>query len=844
MKILKEMIPGLDSYRGRYGYISLIASFALMTVAYVGWTQFSRTAESQIASMAQRSGVDTLLVEVQASLTLLENQLQRIVIEPRPNDIAAAARTYEELNRNLAELAELHGYISSSDVQLLVGDSRRLEQEIKHLLAVRQEVNRWFPAMRLLQEEMYPSNQAVLGELQTMLQEAETGLSAEQQLAVMAGITDLRRSWHGMVEQMHHFIAFRLGILTAGFDSDAPDYLANISYFSAQINRQLVVLRQLHEEVPFGLNVEARLAQLDAYTRRWVQASERVHQLMESAVWRHDLQLMRERLSPLLTGMRQRLAQIDQQLDGESVNDIRRLTETAESLSNAIFSIALMGMLMILAAYLYINRNLLKPIAETAHALKEEARGATDVRPPPAHLRETSDLVEAFNQMRRQVHQRQRYLDHVAHHDSLTQLPNRILFRDRLEHALAIALRGETQIGLMFLDLDEFKQVNDSLGHLIGDELLRTVAERLVSLVRSSDTVARLGGDEFAILVEGISQREDMTLLAQKILKVVQQPMMLDGHELRISVSIGIATAPHDDVSAEYLIRDADAAMYEAKGKGRAAYCFFEGEMTSKATEALQLENQVRQAAEQQQFTFHFQPVIDSASGELFCFEALMRWHHPTRGTVYPEEFLSVLDQTGLISNVMSSLMEQAVEFQREQLRRYQTKVAIALNLSVRLLNDTEFRKQLLEHLIAQDFLVDSLIIEITEDILMHDLMEADVFLQQAKALGARVALDDFGTGQSSLSHLRQFPFDFLKIDREFIRNVDNDANDASLIKAIVQLAHAFGIQVIAEGVESESQLQFLRSLRCDYLQGYLIGVPNHAEHRVELTELMPLFEH
>jgi diguanylate cyclase (GGDEF)-like protein len=844
VKTFKDMIPGLDSYRGRYGYISLIASLALMTVAYVGWSQFSRTAESQIASISQRSSVDSLLVELQAQLNLLENQIQRILIEPRPDDIAAVTHTYEALNHHLGKLALYHDFISAKDTDLLREYSRRLDEEISHLLAVRQEVNRWFPAMRLLQEEMYPSNQAVLGELQILLQEAETDLSAEQRLVVIEGVTNLRRSWHGMAEQMHHFIAFRLGILTGGIKADSPEYLANIRYFSGQIKSQLDSLRLLYMEVPFGLDVEERLEQIGGYTQRWLSASEQVYQLMQSAVWRHDLQLMRERLSPLLTGTRQRLSLIDQHLDKESANDIRQLTQTAEELSKAILSIALMGMLMILAAYLYINRNLLKPIAQTAHALKEEARGATDVRPPPAHLRETSDLVEAFNEMRRQVHQRQSYLDHIAHHDALTQLPNRTLFRDRLEHALAIALRGETQVGLMFLDLDQFKQVNDSLGHLIGDELLRTVADRLVSLVRDSDTVARLGGDEFAILVEGISQREDMSLLAQKILKVVEQPMVLDGQELRISVSIGISTAPHDDVSAEYLIRDADAAMYEAKRQGRAAYCFFDGEMTSKATEALQLENNVRQAVEQQEYTFHFQPVIDSVTGELFCFEALMRWNHPVRGFLYPGEFLSVLDQTGLITDVMSSLMAQAIEFQRDQHRQYNRKVAIALNLSVRLLNDTGFRKQLLEHLIARDFLPDSLIIEVTEDILMHDLIEADVFLQQAKTLGARVALDDFGTGQSSLSHLRQFPFDFLKIDREFIHNVDIDANDGSLVKAMVQLAHAFGIQVIAEGVESESQLQFLQSLDCDYLQGYLIGLPSHAEHRVELSQLMPLFVH
>jgi diguanylate cyclase (GGDEF)-like protein len=541
--------------------------------------------------------------------------------------------------------------------------------------------------------------------------------------------------------------------------------------------------------------------------------------------------------------MRERLSLIDLQLDQDSASRISHLTVTARKLSESILSIAMIGMLLILAAYLYINRNLLKPIEQTAHALKEEARGATDVRPPPVRLKETRDLVEAFSEMRRQVHQRQRYLDHIAHHDALTQLPNRSLFRDRLEHALAIALRGETQVGLMFLDLDQFKQVNDSLGHLIGDELLRNVADRLVSLVRNSDTVARLGGDEFAILVEGITQRDDMSVLAKKILQVVEQPMVLDGQQLQISVSIGIATAPHDDISAEYLIRDADAAMYEAKRQGRAAYCFFSGELTSRATEALLLENQVRQAAEQGEYTFHFQPVINSISGELFCFEALLRWNHPSRGILYPDEFLSVLDQTGVITSVADSLVEQAVAFQQDQHHQHGRKVAIAINLSVRLLNDTGFRKRILERLIARDFFSNSLILEITEEILMQDLVDADVFLQQAKTLGARIALDDFGTGQSSLSHLRQFPFDFLKIDREFIRNADTDVNDASLVQAMIQLAHAFGILVIAEGVESESQLTFLQSLDCDYLQGYLIGVPNHAEHRYELSALMPLFQ-
>jgi diguanylate cyclase (GGDEF)-like protein len=837
-----EMIPGINSYRGRYAYISLFACLALLAIAYLSWSQFSRETDMQISMISQRSKTASLLVAAQNRLNLLENHLQRIVIEPDPNEITAARLTYRALNERLHDLNKSIGSQSHGAIENLIVNSRLLGDEIEGLLEVRQDVGRWFPSLRLMQDELYPIHMAMLGELQSLLQEMETENTSEQRLTVIEEITALRGAWVSMVDEMHHFLAYRFDVFAGNRSLNSPKHPANIVNSFDQVNSHITTLRQIYSDETLDRDTRAKMDRLESYYQRWRRASKQLFALMDRKVWRRDLQLMYETITPTLSSMSESLSLIGLRLDKDSAADITHLTETARELSESILAIALIGIALIWFAYFYINRNLLKPIAQIAQALKEEARGATDVRPPPAYLKETRDLVEAFSEMRRQVHQRQRYLDHIAHHDALTQLPNRSLFRDRLEHALAIALRGETKVGLMFLDLDEFKQVNDSLGHLVGDELLRTVADRLVSLVRNSDTVARLGGDEFAILVEGISQREDMSVLAEKILQIVEQPMVLEGQQLQISVSIGIATAPHDEISAEYLIRDADAAMYEAKRQGRAAYRFFSGELTSRATEALKLENQVRQAVERDEYAFHFQPIINSISGELFCFEALIRWNHPAKGILYPDEFLNVLDQTGVIATVIEPLVEQAVAFQQEQDLQHGRKVAIAINLSGRLLNDTGFRKKILERLIARDFLPGSLILEITEDILMQDLVEAEIFLQQARALGARIAMDDFGTGQSSLSHLRQFPFDFLKIDREFIRNVDTDANDASLVEAIIRLAHALDIQVIAEGVEGESQLTFLRSLDCDYLQGYLIGVPSDAECRHEFAALSALF--
>ncbi len=833
------MIPGMDSYRGRYAYLSLLVAGLVLTVAYFGWSHVKGSSHSQIEQISLRSQTAELVIGVESQINRLENQLLRVLLEPDFNDTEAINHALSKLSDQLTVLTQKElslEIIQQHEASGILADLAQLKRDVSRLLEIRLEAQEWSPTLLLLRDEMQPADHS----LRQLIGEMEQFSEFSEDKEAVESLLSLKRAWQDLVDQMHHYLVFRMGTLIDGSDVQMPDFKQNIAIAAPQVLTQLNALQDRNEASPSW--DKDQIERLRGDVNQWIKASRMVVTALESEVWRKDLQLLSDSITPLLSRMREYCSGIDLRLDNDSATELTQLSQIARQLSDLILGGAVIGILMILAAYLYINRTLLKPIAETAFALKEEARGTIDIKPPPAELREMQDLVDAFDEMRRQVRQRQRYLDHVAHHDALTQLPNRTLFRDRLEHALAISLRGETQVGLMFLDLDQFKQVNDSLGHLVGDELLQTVAERLTELVRSSDTVARLGGDEFAILVEGINSRDDMSLLANKILRTIEKPMTLADRELHISVSVGIATAPHDDVSADFLIRDADIAMYEAKRQGRAAYCFFSDEMTTKATESLQREAQVRLAAERNEFVFHFQPIIDCKHGQLFCFEALMRWRHPERGIVHPAEFLNTLDDTGIIASVVDSLMWQAYSFQHDRYLQTGEKVAIAINLSVRLLNDRVFRKQLLERLVAHDFFKKSLILEITEEILMQDLADADIFLQQTKALGARIALDDFGTGQASLSHLRQFPFDYLKIDRDFIRNVESDKNDANVVQAMVELGHAFGIQVIAEGVENEAQLSFLQELGCDYAQGYLIGVPSHAEHQFEMSGLRPLF--
>ncbi len=831
----KALIPGLDSYRGRYTYFAILIGMALLTFSYLGWNLVRTTAGTQITNISSRIQTTAILADVQSELNLIENLTQRILIEPDQNNLNTLEKNLGDLDHSLESLKQILRqvrWVQTDGIEALTRDRKTLQDAIMQLIEVRHDVQDWFPGMELMLDKMYPHNQSLLGDLQILFQEVETGLSKEKQVRVLLDLADLQRTWFGMTGELRLMAANRFGLFSTQEAMEPQARRDNIQELALRFSARLRKMQNHLGHENSSLVMVETLRDMEANYVSWMEHFKQVWGFLQRSTWRKDLEFMQQHVSPLFERMHKRLASIDMTLENQSVEDITQLTDTAQQLSTSILVIAALGLIMLFLAYQFIKRNLLQPIAQTAQALKQEASGHSDNSPHlvRSNLRETQDLIDAFSEMRRQVHSRQSHLDHLVHHDALTQLPNRILFRDRLEHALAIAMRGDVLVGLMFIDLDRFKQVNDSLGHLVGDELLKQIAQRLTSLMRSSDTVARLSGDEFAILIEGVSSREALAPLAEKILHTISEPMEIFGNELSVSASIGIALAPFDDVSVEYLLRDADTAMYEAKRQGRAGYRFFTGKMDTPSPETLRSQNEIRHAVENNQFVFHFQPVVDTHTGELFCYEALLRWQHPEQGVLEPDYFLTVLNETGLINNLFTPMLEQAFVFQKQQAANHGANPALAINLSSRLLNDQYFCRRVLQSMVSGEIVPGSLILEVTEEILTEKYPEAKVFLQQARALGTRIALDDFGTGQTSLSHLRQFPFDLLKIDRDFIRNVCVDTNDASLVTAMIQLAHAFRIDVVAEGVESEDQRAFLKLQNCDYVQGYLIGSPKHAD--------------
>lgn len=428
-------------------------------------------------------------------------------------------------------------------------------------------------------------------------------------------------------------------------------------------------------------------------------------------------------------------------------------------------------------------------------------------------------------------------LNHLAHHDILTDLPNRTLLQDRLGQAIEVARRQGRQLAVMFLDLDHFKHINDSLGHAVGDQLLQSVAQRLVRSVRHSDTVSRQGGDEFLILLPFIEHAQDAALSAQKLLAALALPHQIDGHSLHISVSIGIGIYPDDGHDAQTLIKCADTAMYHAKADGRNNYKFFERAMNERAVQRQSFEVGLRRALEQHEFVLHYQPKMNLQSGRIVGVEALIRWEHPRLGLLLPAEFVPIAEDCGLILPMGRWVLREACLQAKAWMEAGLAPISVAVNTSA-----LEFRaKDFLEN--VRSTLADTrleacyLELELTESVLMLDAKASGSLLQAIADLGVKLSIDDFGTGYSSLSYLSQFPIDALKIDQSFVQQVNSNPDYATIVTAVITMGQSLRQRVVAEGVETPEQLAFLLAQNCDEGQGYYFGRPVAAATLTALLE-------
>ena len=426
---------------------------------------------------------------------------------------------------------------------------------------------------------------------------------------------------------------------------------------------------------------------------------------------------------------------------------------------------------------------------------------------------------------------------HSAEHDPLTDLPNRLLLNDRLDQAIAMATRRNGRVAVLFLDLDGFKHINDSLGHLTGDKLLQSVAKRLLDCVRAPDTVSRQGGDEFIVLLQELNKSNDAIIAANRILEAVALPHSIDQRELHVTTSIGISIYPSDGLDAETLIKNADTAMYQAKEGGRHGYKFFGSEMNVRAVERQSIEEDLRSALDRNEFTLHYQPKINLKTGEISGIEALIRWNHPRRGLIPPLQFIPIAEDCGLIVPIGAWVLREACTQARAWAVAGLPPMTMAVNVSAIQFRSKDFLERMFAIIGETGMDARSLEIEITESVLVKHAEVATVILRAIRDIGVRVSVDDFGTGYSSFSYLRKFPLDSIKIDQSFVRQITPKTEDAGIVSAIISMGHGLNLRVIAEGVETDEDLAFLKAHHCDEAQGFLFTRPLPAEKLMSWQE-------
>ncbi|MDH3327466.1 MAG: EAL domain-containing protein [Gammaproteobacteria bacterium] len=548
--------------------------------------------------------------------------------------------------------------------------------------------------------------------------------------------------------------------------------------------------------------------------------------LVGSEEWRTDIALINEQIESKLDAITSIFAQLNAYFEVESVRDIDLLIAAAKLQSGFMLLSSICIVIFLGLTIFFFETLILRPVRLVSEAMKAVAFGESGVSLPSVGAKETQNLIDAFNEMRSQVRHRQFELEHQALHDSLTGLANRTLLRDRLAQAVYNAKQAQGEFSLLILDVDRFKEINESLGHQVGDMLLVEVGVRLESMLREIDTVARLGGDEFAILLPhaGTSYAQRIIDRIERMLKSIHT---ISGYQIYVSATIGVASFPEHGTNANVLLKHADAALNYAQNI-QSTFSFYDEKSNGASPDRITLSGDLRDAISNNSLYLEYQPQFDFETAEVVGVEALIRWQHPHLGNIAADQVISIAEQTGQINAITNWVMNAAVK-QCADWRSEGLKLGMSVNLSVLNLQDQGLTKEVASCLSRYDLSQHYLTFEITESAMMINPVSAMKTLRKLESMGLKLVIDDFGTGFSSLSYLKQLPVGKLKLDKSFVIALDKDSNDEVIVRSTIELAHNLGLQVVAEGVESRASWDILKSLNCDFAQGYYMSKPKSA---------------
>jgi len=814
----------LKSIRARYLVFSIILASLLLVVAFAGGRDVGNT--QQLSSEELRLRVNLLEQSRNIRVHLLESyrSLNLYLADPLEKQYRLAAVENLEQAINISRVLENGSGLVTSKYKIEAGDIlnklKVLQKNAIETLDTRDDIFKMYPSLAVSNLQIRPARNRLNNAFQSIFAHLNEDDIIRKDPVVYDKMVHLRDRWRIALSVFRLYLANRLGSFV---ENTLATQEQAIQTHLQDIRVKLSDILQIENANRLEFETVNGLQEINAALADFENGFKQVVEIHHTDKWRMDVVFMKSNIAPQIGQIAYSILELERDIDESTSSSISELKAVAHRQNNLLWIIALLGVASILTVLLSMEKMLLKPIGYVTRALKAQAFGKEFHELPTAHFIETKNLVDAFVEMNRQIMMRQNDLEHQATHDGLTALPNRVLLGDRIECAINQAERTKSIFSLMVIDLDNFKEVNDTLGHHVGDVLLQDVSSRLRSVLRDSDTIARLGGDEFAILIQDSSEEKSIGV-AEKIHHAFEQTSQISELDLYVSASIGIALYPSHGKDAQSLLRHADIAMYRAK-QNHYDYSVYDEKEDEFSIQRLALINDLRNGLEHQSLFIKYQPKLNIISSTVTGVEALLRWKHKKYGMIPPEELVEMAEQTGLIKPLTRWVLDKSIK-QCAEWNRQGMDLIISVNLSVYNLKDSDLvshvRKLLKHHGLAPS----KLCLEITESAMMANPVHAIETLRLLNKMGVSLAIDDFGTGFSSLAYLKQMPVDELKIDKSFVINMEDDEDDEVIVRSTVDLAHNLGLRVTAEGVESESVWAQLTAMGCDEVQGYLMSRP------------------
>ena len=699
-----------------------------------------------------------------------------------------------------------------------------LEKEVSELIQVRLNSNNQYPSLAVGAEVMQPNRDKLNNAIALSMNEMANDNVQIKKPKTYKTLIQTRHLWTQVLSNSRLYLANRVGT----FNKDAlPLQEKGIEIMFDELQLNLFHLKKKAKKGELGFETTDAVNVMLESSMAWYEGYKKVKVINHSDDWRQDAKIMKEKISPTIDSIIELLIDIEKIITESSEDDVKLITSLGDVQNVTLWLLAFVGIFFTVAITWSLDKLIFEPIAIISHALKLEAMGKRSDDLPFVKTKETEDLVNAFNEMSQQVHARQTELEYRALHDSLTSLPNRTLLLDRIEHTIHTAKRDSNNLSLLIIDLDDFKDVNDTLGHLAGDNLLIAVGLRIKGILRDVDTVARIGGDEFSVLLPNTTEEHAIST-SKKIIGSLKDSIDIDDVDISVSASIGIAVYPSHGKDVHTLLRHADIAMYVAK-RNKLGFDVYNKERDKHSVTRLSMTKDFRDAIEHNKLDIHFQPIYDMQSNTIVGFEALSRWYHPTHGFISPEQFITLAEQTGLINELTYWVLNKAIGHVAHW-HEINKELVVAVNLSVYSFKDPDFISEIQNALQRFNFPNDKLKLEITEGAMMENPVQATEVLTTLSKMGVKLTIDDFGTGFSSMSYLQQFPVNELKIDKSFIIGMDSDESNIAIVRSTIDLAHNLGLNVVAEGIETAAIYALLNNYGCDMAQGFYLSHPLPVE--------------